>query len=1468
MAGRQSKQDTDALFAQALSLQSAGHGDAARESYRAILAQEPAHANALNNLGILHNSAGDHQTALALFDRLVQAQPQDARAHANRGVALKALARWDAAEQAYLAALAADPTFHSAHNNLGNLYYGSGRYDKATTHFEAASIQQRGSSDYRFMLAKSLLEQRQMPRARAELEQVLRAEPAHADAWGTLARWHGEQHCMPEALACFERGIAVRPDYAGLIYNRGLARLLAGDLPGGFADYERRFDVPDFPSKRLQTSKPLWQGQPLPDQTLLIHAEQGLGDTLQFLRYIDLLPMPIKRVLLLIQESLTSLPVLPAHVELVHEGAPPPHFDVVCPLLSLPHLLGPHPQGSGLPGTDVLNIPQTIPYLALDHVRSAGWESHFARPGLRVGLVWAGNPSHKNDANRSVDFGALAPLWGLEGVHFYSFQVGARSTDLDSLTPEQRAKVTDMAPLLQNFGDTAAALVHVDLLVCVDTSICHVAGALGIPVWLLIPWMPDWRWLLHREDSPWYPSLRILRQPAYRDWDSVMHTLDKDLKELAHPQSAGGKRRQQAAHALVEQGRVLLERNEPALARPAFWQALRECPTHARAASALAIAAFRAGDTHAALMLGSRACRQSPSDPENWSNCGAYLKAVGDLPATLACFERGIAVRPDYAGLIYNRGLARLLAGDLPGGFADYERRFDVPDFPSKRLQTSKPLWQGQPLPDQTLLIHAEQGLGDTLQFLRYIDLLPMPIKRVLLLIQESLTSLPVLPAHVELVHEGAPPPHFDVVCPLLSLPHLLGPHPQGSGLPGTDVLNIPQTIPYLALDHVRSAGWESHFARPGLRVGLVWAGNPSHKNDANRSVDFGALAPLWGLEGVHFYSFQVGARSTDLDSLTPEQRAKVTDMAPLLQNFGDTAAALVHVDLLVCVDTSICHVAGALGIPVWLLIPWMPDWRWLLHREDSPWYPSLRILRQPAYRDWDSVMHTLDKDLKELAHPQSAGGKRRQQAAHALVEQGRVLLERNEPALARPAFWQALRECPTHARAASALAIAAFRAGDTHAALMLGSRACRQSPSDPENWSNTGAFFKAAGDLQRALQCQITAVQKAPGSPQAQANLGNTLGALHRWSEALEATRKAVALVPGSSEYIYNLGIALKENGRFGEALSAFRKAQQIAGGHVRAALHESLVELLTGDLAAGWRHYESRWAQPDAKEVRHFAQPLWTGQDITGQTILVHAEQGFGDTFQFLRYLPLLAARGAKVLLVVQSDVESLAERVQGLAQLVPNGSELPPFDWQCPLLSLPMAFGTVVETIPAPIPYLSPAPERTTAWRQKLGPARAYRVALVWAGRPTHGNDANRSLALHHLAALLQLEGLEVLSVQKGEAVEQIKALTPGCRLRNLSPEIQSFEDTAAILSEVDELVTVDTSVAHLAGGLGCQVRVLLPLIPDWRWLLSRADSPWYPTARLYRQTARGAWAEPVAALVADVAKAARSHRPETP
>ena len=847
--------------------------------------------------------------------------------------------------------------------------------------------------------------------------------------------------------------------------------------------------------------------------------------------------------------------------------------------------------------------------------------------------------------------------------------------------------------------------------------------------------------------------------------------------------------------------------------------------------------------------------QKEPDHADAWGTLARVWAERHCMPEALWCFEQGVRHRPDYAGLLYNRGLARLLTGDLAGGFADYERRFDVADFPSKRLAIAKPLWTGQDLTGKTLLVHAEQGLGDTLQFLRYLPLLAQRAAQVLLVIQEPLTSLLELPANVTLVHEGSRMPACDMVCALLSLPHLLG---------ASHITDIPQRIPYLRLDPARAASWQERFTGSKLRVGLVWAGNPSHKNDANRSMPLELLRPLLECEGVDFFSLQVGERSQDIVSLGLQQR--VQDLSPKLQDFGDTAAALSQLDLLICVDTSIAHVAGALGFPVWLLLPWMPDWRWLLERDDSPWYPSMRLLRQRSYRDWGSVVQTLCEDLQALAAPASAAGRARLLRADALVEQGRGVLERGQGALAEPAFWQALRHCPTHARAASALAIAAYRSGHIHAAVTFGQRACRLNPTDPENWSNCGAFLKAGGRLDEALACQQQALELAPQSAQVLSNLGNTLGALGRWEEAIEQARQAVTQAPRHAEYHYNLGVALREVGQLAPALQAFRQAQALDPGHLKASLHEALLELLMGDLQAGWAHYETRWVQPDAKEKRNFTQPLWTGQPLQGKTLLVHAEQGFGDTLQFMRYVPLLAQRGARVVLVVQPELESLARRLEGCAQLVRSGATLPPFDYQCPLLSLPHGFGTTVEQIPCQVPYVQPLAERRAHWQKVLGPARHYRVALVWAGRPTHGNDANRSLPLQRLLGLTRLDGVELLSVQKGDAVAQLDALGPEAGIRNLSGDIHSFEDTAAILGLVDELITVDTSVAHLAGALGCQMRVLLPFIPDWRWLMDRSDSPWYPTARLYRQSRRGHWDDALQSLMDDVAQCARSGRKE--
>ncbi|MRR50630.1 MAG: tetratricopeptide repeat protein [Rhodocyclaceae bacterium] len=824
------------------------------------------------------------------------------------------------------------------------------------------------------------------------------------------------------------------------------------------------------------------------------------------------------------------------------------------------------------------------------------------------------------------------------------------------------------------------------------------------------------------------------------------------------------------------------------------------------------------------------------------------------LPDALVCFDRGVAIAPDYPALTYNRGLARLLAGHLQDGFLDYEMRFDVPGFPGRRMAESHPRWQGGPLPGGTLFLYAEQGIGDTFQFVRYLD---RALDRVgsegsiVCAVQPAVIHLVPQRDRVRLITTGDTLPPVDAVCPLMSLPRMLG----------EDLLDLPASIPYLQVDSRRSVAWFNRFsAQAGkLRIGLVWAGNPAHSNDANRSMPLEALAPLLDLPGCAFYSFQVGARAGDITALHWQERLE--DLSAELKDYSDTAAALTHLDLLICVDTSIAHVAGALGVPVWLMLPHVPDWRWQMGRDDTPWYPSLRLFRQRQISNWTPVVAAIANTLARFlpaASPSDFSG------LDAQLEAARQHLELQEKSSVLRLCWSVLRQHPFHSQAWNLLAVSAWRDKDASSAALFGARAARFNASDAANWSNLGAFLKAQGRCEEAVFFLRKALALSPANPGVLSNLGNTLAALERWDAAVASTREAILHAPEVAEYHYNLGVILRETEDFSAARAAFLDAVRLEPGHVRAQLHIALLELMLGEFDAGWSDYECRWLQPDCKEVRHFNRPLWQGENIAGKRILIHAEQGFGDTFQFLRYIPLVAARGAEVVLVVQPSLESFAGRISGVTHLVPSGERLPPCDCHCPLLSLPRALATTLENIPAEIPYLSPLTEKSAHWRERLKDLKGYRVGIVWAGRPTHGNDTNRSMMLSQFNALLSDPRFDFVSVQKGEATLQIRELPPRSRILNLDDEIETFEDTAAILCELDELLTVDTSVAHLAGALGVKTRVLLPRLPDWRWLWNRADSPWYPSLSLYRQDKRKDWSGPLVRVAQDLRAAAAEKR----
>jgi hypothetical protein len=357
----------------------------------------------------------------------------------------------------------------------------------------------------------------------------------------------------------------------------------------------------------------------------------------------------------------------------------------------------------------------------------------------------------------------------------------------------------------------------------------------------------------------------------------------------------------------------------------------------------------------------------------------------------------------------------------------------------------------------------------------------------------------------------------------------------------------------------------------------------------------------------------------------------------------------------------------------------------------------------------------------------------------------------------------------------------------------------------------------------------------------------------LGRPEAALVCYERALAVAPRQPELHINKGTALRALNRFEEALASLAAAAAIDPGRAEAHYNASLVQLCLGEFQAGWRGYEWRWRKPDwANKRRNFSAPLWLGEEpIKDKTILLHAEQGFGDTIQFARYVSLVARRGAKVILECQPELRNLLRNIGGAEHVLASGEVLPDFDFHCPLLSLPLAVGTELATIPANVPYIRPPEERIAKWSGRLPQNGRLRVGLCWTGNGIHFNDRNRSVPLDRFAALLSVSGIDFVSVQK-DVGESEAAILSEYGVNQLGQEFADFADTAAVIAMLDLVISVDTSVAHLAGAMAKAVGVLIPFSPDFRWMLDRTDSPWYPTMRLFRQSAIGDWDGPLERL----------------
>ena len=527
------------------------------------------------------------------------------------------------------------------------------------------------------------------------------------------------------------------------------------------------------------------------------------------------------------------------------------------------------------------------------------------------------------------------------------------------------------------------------------------------------------------------------------------------------------------------------------------------------------------------------------------------------------------------------------------------------------------------------------------------------------------------------------------------------------------------------------------------------------------------------------------------------------------------------------------------------------------------------RVLKAaPDHFDALNLLGTVKAQLGRMGEAYrllSAAIKINPRIAGAWANLGQVLLALKRHDEAIECFDKARALAPDDVAVLYQHANALLSAGRTEGALAEFRQVLMRMPQHAEARLNCGIALAALGHHQEAVTEFDAALTAMPGHPGVHYNRGLALYALGRYAASLEAHDRALASAPEHAGAWLHRGRSLAALNRADEAVKSYAKARSAGKDHPDIQFSEALALLTLGDYRTGFEKYEARWRRSGMPSPQSRRGPLWLGgYPLSRKTVLLHAEQGLGDTIQFARYVPLLAATGANIVLEVQSELTALMARLDGGAKIIASGEAPPPFDVHCPLGSLPLALRTEPDSVPASIPYLSADDASLTKWSARIGALPRPRIAIAWSGNPSHYNDRNRSLAFARLRPLFAHPaaqggaGARFISIQYDVRAEDASALAAETRVLHLGGDLQNFTDTAAVIALSDLVIAADTAVAHLAGAMGRPLWVLIPFAPDWRWTLNGEASPWYPTARLFRQTTLGDWDGVIARVTAELSK----------
>lgn len=1004
-------------FPTILQLHQAGRLQDALIAYQEVLKREPAHVEAMVSLASLYLQLDRLQDSAQLFQRALQLQPRHLLALHNYGMCLQRQKQFEQALEQFSLALEVAPNYELAHKNKIAILAILGRQDDRLSALHQAVAHLPNSSELTLLLVASLRQRQQNVAALEQLDRLISQQPQLITAHNTRGNVLLELRREKEAVQAYQTAIGLQPDYAkahgnlAIAYmalaqyqaalnsfdtalaldpelpgmpnnranalqnlhrfdealqaydailarhpqdsiaaaNKGMLCLLLGQFSAGWPLYEARWQNAAVSVHPELMSYPTWNGtDSLHGKILILHPEQGYGDTIQFCRYARVLAAQADMVYLVVNQPLLALMQYSVaqwpdcqNLRVISAGAEIPEFHYQLALLSSPRVLK----------TELSSIPMMGQYLFVDPVIIRKWQQGLGTRGcMRVGLVWSGSALHTNDKNRSVALSELVDILQSElstesypNLEFHALQKEIHAEDIQLMAS---TSIQNHTQKLHSFYDTAALISCMDLVITVDTSVAHLAAALGKPTLILLAHVPDFRWLLEREDSPWYATVRLCRQQQPRSWRAPLsqaaHACAQMYQEYDHHRQAT------SLHATVSRKIVASRMNEAnALVQQGHW-----------------IEAEQIFKTE---------FEQLGASPKLYNNWGVVLQKLGRFDQALAAYTEAIRLDSQYVSPRLNKAICLLSLGRFAEAWPLYEWRWKNEQWRSSQRHYAATLWLGeQDIAGKRILIYAEQGLGDTLQFCRLLALLQLRGASVVFEAQANLVPLlRCLP--VTLCSMGNAPEDLDFQTPLLSLPLALG----------LEISTIPQQVPYLHASDVKQEQWRQKLAysmpftvsASRLKIGVAWSGSAHHRNDAQRSIPMALFSKLLQ-EDADYFVLQKDISGADRFSIEMMQRfgKRIVILDADLHDFEDTAAAMSCLDLVISVDTSVAHLAGAMAKPLLLLLPWEADFRWLRERLDSPWYPTAELFRQVQVNDWSAPIANLHARLQQIIQVAKTG--------------------------------------------------------------------------------------------------------------------------------------------------------------------------------------------------------------------------------------------------------------------------------------------------------------------------------------------------------------------------------------------------------------------------------------------------------------------------------------------------------------